>query len=217
MALTFYYLSGSPFSWKVWLSLERKQIPYDLRVLSADAGDLKREAFLAINPRGKVPAIVDDGFALYESSAIIEYLDEQYHGSGERLWPRDARARAVARRIAAEGDAYIYPNVRKLVVELIMRKDGTPDEAAIAEAKSALGRELPQLERAIVGPFIAGDEPSAADFANYPFLAVLNRVVLRRPEYKLAELVPDGVRRWMQQVEALPYFATTIPPHWKTS
>ena len=66
LAITFYYLSGSPFSWKVWLSLERKQVPYDLRVLSADAGDLKERDFLAINPRGKVPAIVDDGFSLYE-------------------------------------------------------------------------------------------------------------------------------------------------------
>jgi len=45
MSLTFYYLSGSPFSWKVWLTLEHMQIPYAQRILSADAGDLKGAEF----------------------------------------------------------------------------------------------------------------------------------------------------------------------------
>ena len=216
MAISFYYLSGSPFSWKVWLSLEHKQIPYELRVLSADTGDLKGPEFLAINPRGKVPAIVDEGFALYESSAIAEYLDEKFGGSAP-LWPADLRARALARRIAAEGDAYVYPPVRKLMLELIMRREGEPDDAAVSGACSTLLRELALFEGAISGPFVAGVAPSAADFTLYPFLAVLNRVHSRRPEYAIGEVVPMGVRKWMAEVEALPYFAKTIPPHWRTS
>lgn len=217
VTITFYYLSGSPFSWKVWLSLERKQIPYELRVLSADAGDLKTPEFLTINSRGKVPAIVDDGFALNESLAIVEYLEDRYPASGDPLWPRDARARALARKVALEGDSFVYANVRKLVVELIMRKQGQPDDAIVGEAKAALASELPLLEALFQGPFVAGAEPSVADFSLYPFLAVLNRVVIRRPEYKIGDLVPAGVRHWMEQVEALPYFTKTIPPHWKTS
>lgn len=217
MAITFYYLSGSPFSWKVWLSLERKRISYDLRVLSADAGDLKKPAFLAINPRGKVPAIVDNRFALYESSAIVEYLEDQYPRSGKSLWPRDAHTRALARKVAIEGDGLIYPNVRKLVVELITRKDGKPDEAVIADAKTALAHELALLVGAIKGPFVAGAEPSVADFALYPFLAVLNRVIIRRPEYEIGDVVPSGVLHWMERVEAIPYFSKTVPPHWRTS
>ena len=74
MPLTFYYLSGSPFSWKVWLALEHLQIPYEQKILSVDAGDLKSPEFLSISPRGKVPAIVDSGITLWESAAIIEYL-----------------------------------------------------------------------------------------------------------------------------------------------
>lgn len=217
MPIAFYYLSGSPFSWKVWLSLERKQIPYDLHVLSADAGDLNNPEFLSINPRGRVPVIVDDGFALRESSAIVEYLEDRYPNSGDPLWPHEARARALARNVAIEGDSFIYPNVRKLVQELIMRKDGRPDEAAIAEAKAALARELPLLEGSLEDRFVAGLEPSAADFALYPFLAVLKRVIVRRPEYKIDGLVPVAVQHWMERVEALPYFTKTIPPHWKTS
>src|SRR5262245_47841317 len=74
MALTFYYGSGSPFAWKVWLTLEHKAIPYDFKLLSFDRGDTKKPEYLAVNPRGQVPTIVDDGFALWESTAITEYL-----------------------------------------------------------------------------------------------------------------------------------------------
>ncbi len=94
MALTFYYASGSPFAWRVWLALEHKQLAYEHKMMSFSAGDLKKPEFLAINPRHKVPAIVDDGFALYESQAILEYLEER-HPARPSLFPgRPAPARA---------------------------------------------------------------------------------------------------------------------------
>lgn len=64
MALTFYYGSGSPYAWRVWLALEHKAIAYDLKTISFSAGDLKKPEFLKINPRHKVPAITDDNLAL---------------------------------------------------------------------------------------------------------------------------------------------------------
>lgn len=217
MALTFYYLSGSPFSWKVWLSLERKEIPYDLKILSADAGDLKTPQFLALNPRGKVPVIVDDGFVLSKSSAIVEYLEEKYTASGASLWPVDPKARALARKTAIEGDSFIYPSVRRLVVHLLLRKEGQPDASVIADAKASLAGELATLEHKIHGSFISGSDPSAADFSIYPFLAVLGRVAARKPEHQIGAVVPDGLKTWMQGIEALRYFNTTIPPHWRNS
>ncbi|MFA6984657.1 MAG: glutathione S-transferase family protein [Arenimonas sp.] len=215
MAMTFYYLSGSPFSWKVWLALERKQLAYDLRILSSDAGDLKTAEFVAINPRGKVPAIVDDGFVLYESAAIIEYLQDNYPQSGQPLWPHAVRARALARRIAGEADSYIYPSVRKLVLELIARREGQPDAAIIEEAKAALVGEFALLERSLLGPFVTGSDPSAADFAHYPLAAIIRRIEARQPHYEVGDVLPDGIRKWMEQIGMLPYFAKTTPPHWR--
>src|SRR3546814_17106739 len=77
MALTLYYGSGSPFAWRVWLALEYKALSYDLKVLSFDRREHKTADYLTLNPRGEVPVLVDDGFALYESNAIVEYIDER--------------------------------------------------------------------------------------------------------------------------------------------
>ncbi len=213
--ITFYYGSGSPFAWKVWLALEHKQLPYVLRRLSFDAGDLRTPAYAAINPRQKVPAIVDDGFTLYESGVIVEYLEDRYAASGEPLWPREARARATARRVTAEIDAYVSPAIRKLMALVFLPPGGKPDAAAIAEAKQAVANELPLLVRSIAGDFIAGAGASAADFTLYPFLALLGRAEDRYPGHRLRALVPDPLRAWMGRIEALPYFTKTYPPHWR--
>ncbi len=58
------YASGSPYAWRVWLAAEHKGIAYELKTLSFDAGDLKRPGFLALNPRHRVPVIVDNDFTL---------------------------------------------------------------------------------------------------------------------------------------------------------
>jgi glutathione S-transferase len=216
MPITLYYLSGSPFAWKVWLALEHKQLAYDMRILSADAGELKTPEFMAMNQRGKVPAIVDDGFVLYESGAIVEYLEDKYPQSGQSLWPSHANTRALARRIASEADGYIYPWVRRLVQELIMRREGQPDNIVIEEAKTTLLREFALLKPAFSRPFISGEYPCTADFALYPLTAILGRIQSKQPSYKVAEVVPEAVHQWMRRVEALPYFSKTIPPHWKS-
>ena len=94
-----YYGSGSPYAWRVQLALEHKALPYERKVLSFSAGDTRKPEFLALNPRHRVPVLVDGDFVLYESNAIVEYLDEAYPAtrraavSGRRA---DARAGSAA-------------------------------------------------------------------------------------------------------------------------
>src|SRR5688572_21061647 len=106
MALDFYHGHGSPYSWRVWLALEHKALAYNLKVLSFQNQDTTKPEFVAINPRHQVPTIVDDGFALWESAAILEYLDERFT-SGAKLYPGDAKARARIRRLVNEAEAYL--------------------------------------------------------------------------------------------------------------
>ena len=153
MSLTFYYGSGSPFAWKVWLVLEHKAIPYEFRLLSFDGGDTKTPEFLAVNPRGRVPAILDDGFALWESSAIAEYLEERYPQNP--LLPKDVKARATARRLAAEADAYLGPCVGHLAdLALYAKTPPTPAEIEAAKAEGPGGAGA--LRGADDGPLLPG-------------------------------------------------------------
>jgi glutathione S-transferase len=211
MALAFYYGSGSPFAWKVWLALEHKQIPYELRLLSFDRGETRSPEFLAVNPRGKVPAIVDDGFALWESGAIVEYLEERY--PQRPLLPKDVKARATVRRLAAEAEAYLGPAVNGLFRVTLFAKD-EEDPEAIAAAQAAVLEEVGRFEAALAGDFLAGDL-SLADFAAFSHMRLVLRVDERQPRNGIGARLPKGIGAWMKRIEALPYYARTIPPHWK--
>lgn len=213
--ITFYFGSGSPYAWKVWLALEHKKLPYEAKRMSFDNGDLKTPEFTAINPRQKVPALVDNGFAMYESAAILEYLEDRYPDSGERLWPRDVQARAIARRRAAEVVAYVDPINDKIFAELFDPAGKVPDVASIEAAKQALNGELARIEAWLDKDYLAGEKLSGADFTLYPYLAFLGRVDTRKPGYHLLAQAPPKVAAWMKRIESLPYFEKTVPPHWK--
>jgi glutathione S-transferase len=212
MALTFYAGSGSPPTWRVWLTLEHKGVPYELDMLSFQAGDTKKPAFLALNPRGKVPAITDDGFALYESSAICEYLEERYP---ERpLLPADIRQRAVVRRMCAEAQLYLdQAGEEFFAMTLFGFRPGTSEE--IDEARKVYGAELARWEGLIQGDFVTGDGLSMADFALYPMVAMLRRLDQRKPELRGGAMIGPRLGGWMKRIEALPYYDKTYPPHWR--
>jgi glutathione S-transferase len=215
MPITFYAGSGSPWAWRVWLALEHKALPYELRMLSFSAGDHKKPEFVALNPRHRVPTIVDDDFVLYESNAIVEYLDEQYPGRGAPLFPADAKARALVRRLICETDNYFDKALDPLLEQVFYRKPEERDAAAVAKACDDVKAELAMLSTAMRGDHLAG-ALSAADYALYPLVAFIYRArQTKMPELDADALMTPQLRAWKARIESLPYFATTIPPHWK--
>jgi glutathione S-transferase len=213
MTLTFYCGSGSPYAWKVWLALEHKRIPYDFKLLSFDRGDLRTPEFRAINPRGQVPAIVDNGFVLWESMAIVEYLEERY--PQQPLLPRDVTARATVRRLMLEADNHLYAAQSDLMNATLYRAaDAAEDPARIAAGQSALLEELLRWDALLSGEYLAGPL-SLADFTAYPYVRLVRRIDDRQPKNGLGDRMPARLRAWMQRIEALPYYGKTIPPHWK--
>ena len=213
MSLTFYYGSGSPYAWRAWLALEHKSIAYELRTMSFSTGDLRKPDYLALNPRGKVPAIDDHGFTLYESVAILEYLDETY--SGSRLFPGDARARALVLRRVQEADQYYAVTMERLVDEVLFKAPEKWDAARIAAAREGLAKELAMWEGLLAGTWLAGETLSAADFTLYPLLALTLRMEKKKPDLALRGVIGSEVAAWMQRFEALPVCQKTWPPHWK--
>ncbi len=218
MAIVFYYGSGSPFAWRVWLALEHKKLPYELRVMSFDKGDLKQPAFQALTPRGKVPLIQDGDYVLYESTAIMEYLQDAYPGSGASLFPADPKPCGIARRLIREADEYLMDSLEELLEQVLSLPQDKRNDAAIAAAKDKFLAELPHWKRAVTAAgkdFLVG-AVGAADFTVYPFFALALRAQKRHPSLELDAAFGPQLTAWMRRVEALPYFEKTIPPHWRT-
>jgi glutathione S-transferase len=87
-----FYTAPTPNGRKVSIALEELGVPYTVHAVDLKAGEQKQPAFLAINPNGRIPAIVDDDFPVFESGAILLYLAERFGG----LLPETAQGRSVA-------------------------------------------------------------------------------------------------------------------------
>jgi glutathione S-transferase len=93
----------SSWSMRPWVMMRHWDIPFEEVMLRFDSfeGDSKfKRTITAVSPTGKVPLLLDDGYPVWDSLAIAEYLAEKFPALP--LWPRDARTRARARCIAAE-------------------------------------------------------------------------------------------------------------------
>jgi glutathione S-transferase len=218
MALVFYHGHGSPYSWRVWLALEHIGVPYELKVLSFQDKDTTKPEFVAINPRHKVPTITDDGFGLWESIPILEYLDERFPNAdpARRLYPGDAKNRARIRRLVREAEEYLGVEGVDLVVdEYFFKKDAAPDLERVEKGRTKVAEELKIFERELRGDFLTGATPTAADYVLLPLLGYCTRLTFRKPEARLTELIPAGLAAWKKRMEALPFYDKTFPPHWR--
>jgi glutathione S-transferase len=103
--LTLYIGNKNYSSWSMrpWVAMTQAGVPFQERMVRFDSfdGDSHfKEEVLKVNPGGRVPVLVDEGFAVWDSLAIVEYVAEKF--PDRAVWPRDLRARARARSICAE-------------------------------------------------------------------------------------------------------------------
>jgi glutathione S-transferase len=217
MTIKFYYGSGSPYAWRVWLALEHKALPYEQNVISFSSGDLQKPEFLALNPRHKVPVIAENDFALYESSAILEYLEDAHPQSGNRLFPAEVRERARARRLIRETDEYLARALEEMVEEILFKPIAEWNDEAITRARDKFVSELAHFERELGSDFLTGGTAGAVDFTLYPAIALALRMELKKKDLAVRAAIGPKLLAWMQRVESLPYYAKTYPPHWKAN
>jgi glutathione S-transferase len=142
----------------VQLALEHKALPYERKVLSFSAGDTRKPEFLALNPRHRVPVLVDGDFVLYEPNAIVEYLDEAYPATGAPLFPGDVRTRALVRRLIMEVDGYFDDAIDPLTTQASPRnpRSGIPSRSRPAATRSSRRSACTPTRRAASfsrGPF----------------------------------------------------------------
>jgi glutathione S-transferase len=212
MSIELYYFSGSPFAWRVQLGLEHKGLDYELQALNPSKGEHRSESFLKLNPHGKVPVLQHDGFTLYESSAIVEYLEERFPDT-PRLFPTDLQRRAIARRVIAEIESVYWPNAWLIARNLYFKPKEEWNEEDLTTGVAGVAAELERYETSLDGDFLVG-ELGAADYALYTIMAHVPRYELRR-DVGLSARIGPKLRAWMKRIESLPYFDRTYPPHWR--
>ena len=195
MAVTLYYASSSPYARRAWLALERKGIPYRHKRLSFDAGHLKTPEYVALNPRQRAPVLVDDDFALYESAAIVEYVEDRWP-NGPALFAHEPRERAIQRRMVHEADQYLGST------------------AAGEDTLKDLRKELAYWEGAATADYLTG-ELSAVDLTVFPFIALFMRLAGRRKDFVKDDVIGPRIAAWIDRIQTLPIVQRTWPPHWK--
>jgi glutathione S-transferase/GST-like protein len=89
MAITL-YTAATPNGWKISIALEEMGLPYEVRVIDFATKEQKADWYVKLNPNGRIPTLVDDGFAIFESGAILIYLAEK---TG-RFLPKDVQGRS---------------------------------------------------------------------------------------------------------------------------
>jgi glutathione S-transferase len=218
MAPEIFWISGSPFAWRVLLALEWKGVPYQSRLLERSKGEHKSAEFLALNPRGQVPVLRDGDVVVRESLAILAYIDRQY--PDRPLFGRNgAEAGAIWQDVLESGAA--ADPMERFILPLYFGESAAK-EAEMRAALPPINAELDRLEQKLGGrQWLVGATLSAADIAAYPMVRSLVRAA-EKPEAARFEtgLVPMAARRpgvaaWMTRIEALPGYDRTFPPHWR--
>src|ERR1035438_2065171 len=117
MAITLYWGSGSPFSWRVLLALEHKGLQYESRLLHLDQQEHQSPHMLKLNPRGRVPVLKDGDYVVFESLAVLYYLDVKYP---ERpIFGTSPEEAGVIMRVICECQAYAEPALGRIVTAIL--------------------------------------------------------------------------------------------------
>jgi glutathione S-transferase len=219
MAIELYWSSGSPFAWRVMLTLELKGLEYESRLLELSKGEHKSPAFLRLNPRGKVPALKDGDFVLTESLAIMSYLDRKR--PDPPLFGRTPEETGSIWRTLLECESYIVVAGNKVVRPIFFGK-GLDNVQEIEKAAATIRGELKRIDDDLAPrQWLVGNAISAADVGLFPVIQLLLRAASKeaaRPLHlgllPLAETFPH-IARWAGRIESLPNYERTYPPHWK--
>jgi glutathione S-transferase len=201
-----YGFPPSPNTWKVRAVAAQLGLPLELMPVDLTKGAQRAPDYLALNPTGRTPTLVDGDFVLGESTAIMHYLASRKPNT---LFPNDAHARAEILRwecwqLAHWGSEACQPLIFQRLVRKILNM-GAPDAAAVDKATEAFNREAGMLD-AHLGKhdWLVGSAITLADFSVAAPLFYTKEAELPVAPY-------PHLRDWFARVSALPAWRETAP------
>ena len=164
MAITL-YTAPTPNGWKVSIALEEMGLPYEVRVIDFATNEQKADWYVKLNPNGRIPTLIDDGFALFESGAILIYLAEK---TG-RFLPRDTQTRSRVIQWLMFQMSAIGPMMGQ--ANVFLRYFPEKIQPAIDRYQREVTRLFGVLDRQLAAhEFVVGDY-SIADMALWPWVS----------------------------------------------
>lgn len=203
---TVHSIPGSPFGRSVLAMLEEKRAPYRLSPLAP--GSLKTPEYLALHPFGRVPVLVHNGFRLYETQAILRYLDRVLPEPS--LTPSDVMRAARMDQAMNVNDWYLFHDVGNVII--FQRVIGpqlmglTPDEDVIKAAMPKAHAVYDELSR-LLGeqPYFAGEAVSLADLMLAPAVEFFTII----PEWTVLGAPHANLVSWMKRMQDRPSMKAT--------
>jgi glutathione S-transferase len=190
---------------KVRIALAEKGLPYELEsVPFSRAGyQPKHPVVLAVNPKAQVPVLEDGALTLFDSTIILEYLEDRY--PKPPLYPADPVARARCRQLEAAADEILFPNVFELITEVFYQPDAARRDAArVGRATGAIAAHYDGLEARLAERDWLCDAFSVADIGY--FLTITFASSLGAP---LGEQ-HARLRAWYDRALARPTFTAEV-------
>lgn len=180
-------ISGNAY--KIRLLLSFLKLDYELIPVDLFAGEHKTKAFLKLNPRGQVPVLIDDDVTIWDSQAILVYLARKY---GNNWLPTGPEAMAeVMQWMAVSENEMLFGLARARAVKILKRPWNL-------EQCQEYGRSgLVVIEEQLQGRgWLAGDLPTIADIACYPYVVLAPDGGVELDEFGI-------VQKWLKRFEAL--------------
>ena len=163
--LKIYYAPLSSAATRVRLCAEALEIEYEAIAVDLGRGEQRADEYLAINPFGKVPAIDDDGFYLYESNAIMKYLCCKY---SSELYPQTCDGQALVDQWCDFAGSLLGPAYGRVVFNRLLapRGGGHVDERSLEDGLRFIGRYLPVVDAHLAAnDWLVGASMTIADLA----------------------------------------------------
>jgi glutathione S-transferase len=164
-----------PFGQKVRIVLAEKSLTYELIQVDLAQGEQRRPEFLRLNPFGRVPVLVDEDTTIYDSTVIIEYLEDEYPEPPALPALGASATRARARLLEDFADTLFTPQVEQLMAELT-RPENERDQSRVQRLQRTIEGALDYVNRELAGQQFLAGEFSIADIGFVPRLLVLKEL-----------------------------------------
>lgn len=207
--LKLYYNPISLNARRVWIALLEKQIPFEPIELNLD-GDQFHDDFTAINPLQRIPAIVDHGFRVIESLAILDYLEAKYPTPS--LMPSEPEAIAMVRMIETVTVVELQPETIPLTRSLVeLEVDPQKLEAAqqrVANILQFFEKLLNEQkyfagEQFTLAEVVAGTLVPSLPLEDYPHLKAWSEQLSQRESWQQTEASPEAVKAALPNIRKL--------------